>query len=127
MLFSSLSFIFIFLPVFLAAYYLTPERYRNVTLLIGSLIFYAIGEPRYIVLFVFSLVLNYLLYLAMDHCRSMTNVKRQGSTIVKRPSSPSPSCSTSPCSFSSSISASCSKTYGRPRRRPGRRSRSCSP
>ena len=45
MLFSSLSFIFIFLPVFLAAYYLTPERYRNVTLLIGSLIFYAIGEP----------------------------------------------------------------------------------
>ena len=38
MLFSSLSFIFIFLPVFLAAYYLTPERYRNVTLLIGSLI-----------------------------------------------------------------------------------------
>ena len=88
MLFSSLSFIFIFLPVFLAAYYLTPERYRNVTLLIGSLIFYAIGEPRYIVLFVFSLVLNYLLYLAMDHCRSMTNVKRQGSTIVTSTAAP---------------------------------------
>ena len=88
MLFSSLSFIFIFLPVFLAAYYLTPERYRNVTLLIGSLIFYAIGEPRYIVLFAFSLVLNYLLYLAMDHCRSMTNVKRQGSTIVTSTAAP---------------------------------------
>ncbi len=88
MLFSSLSFIFIFLPVFLAAYYLTPERYRNVTLLIGSLIFYAIGEPRYIVLFVFSLVLNYLLYLAMDHCRSMTNVKRRGATIVTSTAAP---------------------------------------
>ena len=88
MLFSSLSFIFIFLPVFLAAYYLTPERYRNVTLLIGSLIFYAIGEPRYIVLFAFSLVLNYLLYLAMDHCRSMTNVKRRGATIVTSTAAP---------------------------------------
>lgn len=82
MLFSSLSFIFIFLPVFLAAYYLTPSRYRNVTLLIASLIFYGIGEPRYIVLFVFSLVLNYALYRAMAYKRHMTNVKRQGATVV---------------------------------------------
>ena len=88
MLFSSLSFIFIFLPVFLAAYYLTPERYRNVTLLVASLIFYGIGEPRYIVLFVFSLVLNYALYRAMVHRRHMTNVRRQGSTVVTRTAEP---------------------------------------
>ena len=43
MLFSSLSFIFGFLPAFLAVYFLTPVKYRNIVLLMGSLVFYGIG------------------------------------------------------------------------------------
>lgn len=52
MVFSSLLFLFLFLPVFLAVYYLTPARFRNATALAGSLVFYAWGAPR----FVFALI-----------------------------------------------------------------------
>ena len=70
MLFSSLSFIFGFLPAFLAVYFLTPVKYRNIVLLMGSLVFYGIGEPFYILLLIFSLILNYLLYTAQHSCRT---------------------------------------------------------
>lgn len=68
MLFSSLSFIFGFLPAFLAVYFLTPVKYRNVVLLIGSLVFYGIGEPFYIILLIMSLMINYLMYLLQYSC-----------------------------------------------------------
>lgn len=61
MVFSSLSFIFGFMPAFFILYYLTPNRFRNVTLLIGSLVFYAVGTkdiPSYFFLLVLSLVIN---------------------------------------------------------------------
>ena len=48
MLFSSFEFLFRFLPVFLVIYYLTPKKFRNVTLLGGSIVFYTIGEAGYI-------------------------------------------------------------------------------
>jgi alginate O-acetyltransferase complex protein AlgI len=57
MLFSSVTFLFYFLPCFLALYYLLP--WKNSTLLIGSLIFYAWGEPRFVPLLMFSALLNY--------------------------------------------------------------------
>lgn len=41
------------------AYILTPVRYRNVTLLAGSIIFYTIGEPRYVFLLLGSILINY--------------------------------------------------------------------
>ena len=60
MVFSSPLFIFIFLPVTLAAYYLIPGRaYRNVVLFILSLLFYAWGEPTFVLLMVFSIAMNY--------------------------------------------------------------------
>lgn len=62
MLFSSLSFIFGFLPVFMAVYLLLPKQYRNIVLLMGSLIFYGIGEPFYIIVLIMSLVVNYFMY-----------------------------------------------------------------
>ena len=48
MVFSSLEFIFRFLPIFFLAYFATPARYRNIVLVVGSLVFYAVGEPVYI-------------------------------------------------------------------------------
>lgn len=45
------------------AYILTPVRYRNVTLLAGSIIFYTIGEPRYVFLLLGSVLINYFLGL----------------------------------------------------------------
>jgi alginate O-acetyltransferase complex protein AlgI len=57
MLFSSVTFLFYFLPCFLALYYLLP--WKNGTLLIGSLIFYAWGEPRFVPLLMLSALLNY--------------------------------------------------------------------
>lgn len=61
MVFSSVEFILIFLPVFLIAYYITPVSYRNVILLLGSLIFYAYGEPKFVLLLIVSMLVNYFL------------------------------------------------------------------
>ena len=60
MLFSSITFLFLFLPVVLAVYYLVPWKVKNIALLIASLFFYAWGEPVYVVLMVLSILLNYL-------------------------------------------------------------------
>lgn len=59
MVFSSILFIFRFLPIALLLYYLTPERYKNFTLLIVSIIFYSWGEPKYFVLMLASIVVDY--------------------------------------------------------------------
>lgn len=59
MLFSSIIFLFYFLPCFFAAYYITPARFRNGICLLGSLFFYAWGEPYYILLMLGSIAMNY--------------------------------------------------------------------
>lgn len=59
MLFSSITFLFIFLPVTLLLYYLVPAGFKNFVMLIASLFFYAWGEPIYVVLMVLSILLNY--------------------------------------------------------------------
>ncbi len=59
MVFSSLFFIFVFLPASLAAYYLVPKRFRNLCLLAFSLAFYAWGEPVYILLMLFAVCFNF--------------------------------------------------------------------
>lgn len=59
MLFSSVGFLFRFLPVFMLIYLLMPESRRNLVLLLGSLIFYGAGEPYYVLLLVFSILVNY--------------------------------------------------------------------
>ena len=59
MVFSSLIFIFIFLPLVLVSYYLVPKRLRNTIILLFSLIFYAWGEPVYILLIMISILINY--------------------------------------------------------------------
>lgn len=59
MVFSSLTFLFLFLPTVLAVYFLVPQRGRNAVLFGFSLIFYAWGEPVYVGLMLFSTALDY--------------------------------------------------------------------
>ena len=59
MLFSSITFLFLFLPVTVLIYYLVPQKTRNLVLLIASLFFYAWGEPVYGVLMILSILLNF--------------------------------------------------------------------
>lgn len=59
MVFSSLLFLFRFLPIFFGLYLLTPKKMKNLTLFLGSLVFYAWGEPVYVLLMLFSTVSDY--------------------------------------------------------------------
>ena len=60
MVFSSITFLFYFLPMVLAIYYIVPKKWRNLVLLISSFIFYFYGEPTYVLLMVFSIITTYL-------------------------------------------------------------------
>lgn len=63
MVFSSLEFIFRFLPLFLISYYIVPNRFRNGVLFLGSLVFYAWGDPKYLILILLSMVINHFAVL----------------------------------------------------------------
>lgn len=60
MLFSSLVFLSLFLPITLFFYYLADKKYRNIVLCAASLFFYSWGEPKYIILMIVSILANYL-------------------------------------------------------------------
>ena len=61
MIFSSILFIYYFLPLLLIFYFLVPNKYKNLILLIFSLIFYFLGEPKYIIVLLLSCIINYIL------------------------------------------------------------------
>ena len=60
MIFSSLIFMFVFLPAVLILYYLVPRKYKNLCLFLFSLVFYAWGEPVYVFLMLFTIAFDYL-------------------------------------------------------------------
>ena len=66
MLFSSITFIFYFLTSLLLMYYIVPKKFRNSILLIYSLLFYFLGEPKYIVILILSCIINYILSLLIN-------------------------------------------------------------
>lgn len=68
MVFSSIPFLFFFLPLFFLLYYLVPFRVKNYVLLVFSLLFYAWGEPIYILLMILSSVIDYSIGRWMDYC-----------------------------------------------------------
>ena len=70
MLFSSIPFLYYFLPAVLLVYFLVPKAARNAVLLISSLVFYAWGEPKYVFLMIATIVLFYLCGLAIGVSRS---------------------------------------------------------
>lgn len=65
MVFSSNIFLFFFLPIFLIAYFVTPQKFRNYTLLLFSLIFYAYGAPDFVFLLVGECIINYFIVRGM--------------------------------------------------------------
>lgn len=75
MVFSSVLFLFRFLPIFMICYFAAPRRMRNVILFLGSLIFYAWGEPVYVVLMLFSTVSDYILGRAIASSRSRSRAR----------------------------------------------------
>jgi len=76
MVFSSLNFLFIFFPVTLAVYLLVPFRAKNIVLLIASIIFYAWGEPVYVILMLLSILLNYIVGLQFEAASSSSARKK---------------------------------------------------
>ncbi|WP_127488563.1 MBOAT family O-acyltransferase [Paenibacillus ehimensis] len=76
MVFSSLIFLFLFLPLTLLVYYVSPAGLRNAVLLFVSLVFYAWGEPVYIVIMVFSTLFDYANGLLIDKYRSRKGIAR---------------------------------------------------
>ena len=66
MLFSSIFFLFTFLPVLLIIYFAVPFKYKNYVLLAASLLFYAWGEPIYVFLMIFSIVFNWAMALDIE-------------------------------------------------------------
>lgn len=81
MVFSSLLFLFRFLPIVLIMYFLAPKKARNTLLFLSSLIFYAWGEPIYIVLMLFSTIVDYTLGLFVSHYLSK-NLKSKARLCV---------------------------------------------
>ena len=67
MVFSSLIFIFRFLPIFLITYFFVPNKYKNLSLLIFSLIFYTFGEPKYFPLMIASIMVDYIISIKIEN------------------------------------------------------------
>lgn len=66
MVFSSLTFMYVFLPIVLILYFLSPAKVKNMVLLVSGLIFYAWGEPKYIMIMIISSFVDYFAGLVMD-------------------------------------------------------------
>lgn len=66
MLFSSMTFVFIFLPIVLLLYLISKKELHNPILLIASIIFYAWGEPKYLAIMLFTILINYFGAIAVD-------------------------------------------------------------
>ena len=66
MVFSSISFLYYFLPMVLLFYFIVPSKFKNVVLLIFSLLFYFYGEPKYIWVLILSCVINYIFGLIIE-------------------------------------------------------------
>ena len=75
MLFSSIPFLYYFLPLVLAVYFLTPARFRNAVLLLASLIFYAWGEHKYVLLMLASILSGYGFGLLQERYRGQKGAK----------------------------------------------------
>lgn len=76
MVFSNLVFLFVFLPIVLLLYFLMPTKFKNFFLLITSLFFYAWGEPKYVLLMILSIIMNYLFGIFVHQSREKLFLKK---------------------------------------------------
>ena len=75
MVFSSITFLFYYLPVFLLFYYLVPAKWQNLVLLVGSLVFYAFGAPRFLAIFIVMMFVNWLTTKQMHNSPALKRKK----------------------------------------------------
>ena len=75
MVFSSLTFLFFFLPIVLGLYFIVPKKFKNFILFIVSLLFYAWGEPIYIFILIFSTIIDYSIGLYIDKNQGKSKAK----------------------------------------------------
>ena len=80
MVFSSILFMFIYLPVVLLLYYISPVRWRNPILFVANMIFYGWGEPVYILLMLVSITINYINGILIGKCRHVDDRKARPSS-----------------------------------------------
>lgn len=80
MVFSSLEFLTLYLPSVVLFYYILPSKLRNGVLLFFSLMFYAWGEPVYVLIMLFSIVMNYLFGLGIH--KTEDNIKKKRAILV---------------------------------------------
>ena len=66
MLFSSIPFLYYFLPLVIITYLIAPTKFKNVVLLFFSLVFYGWGEPRYLIFMIISITSGYILGLLIE-------------------------------------------------------------
>jgi len=74
MVFSSLVFLFVYLPAVLLTYYISPAKWRNIVLFFVNMIFYGWGEPVYLLLMMLSIVVDYLLGIGIGKYREKRRV-----------------------------------------------------
>ncbi len=82
MVFSSFVFLLLFLPITLGLYYLAPKKAKNGILFLASLVFYAWGEPVYILIMLFSTVFDYCNGLALEKLEKKNNDKGRRAVLV---------------------------------------------
>ncbi len=84
MVFSSLYFLFEFLPIVLLVYYLVPKKFRNTFLLLANLVFYGFGEPIYILIMIASIFIDYTHGILVEKYRDRDKIARYfvGQSIV---------------------------------------------
>ena len=70
MVFTSISFIYYFLPLLLICYFVVPKKFRNIVLLMFSVLFYFYGEPKYILLMLIEVLISYVVGLLIDKYKS---------------------------------------------------------
>lgn len=75
MLFSSIPFLYYFLPCVLLFYFIVPKAFKNAVLLISSLIFYAWGEPTYVILMIVTIAVGYGGGLLIERAKTKTQAK----------------------------------------------------
>lgn len=69
MLFSSISFLYFFLPAVLLLYFIAPKALKNTVLLLSGLVFYAWGEPKYVIIMIISVLVGYVFGLLIEKFR----------------------------------------------------------
>ena len=79
MVFSSSIFLFWFLPIFLGVYFLVDRRYKNAVALLASLLFYGFGSPKFLIVLLLSITIDFFLVRQID---KSTDAKRRKLFLV---------------------------------------------